>query len=125
MLLNYPSYLEEHHYFDDSFRVYEKAVILFVYPQLQVIWNTYIEKFMARYEGSKIELLGDMFENAVSKVWDLTTCSMCGCHLVRNVLPLGTGGVCARALHQIRENGGRAWPYAVSQNLFLHTSLLQ
>jgi pre-mRNA-splicing factor SYF1 len=68
MILNYASYLEEHHYFDDSFRVYEKAVTMFVYPQLRIIWLTYIDKFIARYGATKIERLRDMFENALSSV---------------------------------------------------------
>ena len=68
MMLNYASYLEEKQYFDDSFRVYEKAVTMFVFPQLRVIWLTYFDKFIARFGGTKIERLRDMFENAVTNI---------------------------------------------------------
>lgn len=65
MVMNYASYLEEHNYFEDAFRVYEKGVSLFTYPQLKHIWMTYIDKFIARYRGNKIERLRDMFEQCL------------------------------------------------------------
>lgn len=67
-MLNYATYLEERNYFDDSFRVYEKAVTMFVFPPLRIIWITYIDKFVERYGGTKIERLRDMFENALTQV---------------------------------------------------------
>jgi pre-mRNA-splicing factor SYF1 len=63
--LNYADYLEENNYFEDSFRVYEQAVSLFTYPQLKVVWIRYLDKFIARYGGSKLERLRDMFEQAL------------------------------------------------------------
>lgn len=72
IMLNYATYLEERNYFDDSFRVYEKAVTMFVFPQLRIIWLTYIDKFVERYAGTKIERLRDMFENALTQVPDDT-----------------------------------------------------
>lgn len=81
MCLNFASFLEEHNFFEDSFRVYEKAVVrmittalflfifsewlslekkstllkaLFGFPQVKPIWLLYLDKFMARYGGSKL-----------------------------------------------------------------------
>lgn len=34
MALNYAAFLEEHAFFEDSFRVYEQAVALFGFPQV-------------------------------------------------------------------------------------------
>lgn len=68
MCLNYASFLEEHNFFEDSFRVYERAVLLFTFPHVKVIWMSYLDKFIARYEGTKLERLRDLFEQAVSAV---------------------------------------------------------
>jgi len=68
MALNYAAFLEEHNYFEDSFRVYERAVSLFSFPHVKPIWMTYIDKFTARYQGTKLERLRDLFEQAVSNV---------------------------------------------------------
>ncbi len=68
MAINYANFLEEHHYFEDSFQVYEKAVSLFEFPQLKTIWMTYLDKFTERYGGLKLERLRDLFEQAVVKV---------------------------------------------------------
>mmetsp|Transcript_13419 Transcript_13419/g.21996 ORF Transcript_13419/g.21996 Transcript_13419/m.21996 type:complete len:907 (-) Transcript_13419:204-2924(-) len=68
MVLNYSMFLEENNFFEDSFRVFERAVVLFDYPHVKTLWLTYIDKFIARYEGSKLERLRDLFEQAVCNV---------------------------------------------------------
>jgi pre-mRNA-splicing factor SYF1 len=68
MIMNYASYLEEREFFEDSFAVYERAVALFSYPQVKKIWLEYIEKFIMRYGGGKLERLRDLFEQAIVKV---------------------------------------------------------
>ena len=68
MMLNLASYFEEHDFFEDSFRAYEEAVSLFQYPHVKELWFAYIDKFIARYEGSKIERLRDIFEQALKGV---------------------------------------------------------
>jgi pre-mRNA-splicing factor SYF1 len=68
MVLNYATYLEERDFFEDSFRVYERAVVLFAFPEVKRIWLEYLDKFMGRYGGSKLERLRDLFEQAVAKV---------------------------------------------------------
>ena len=68
MALNYATFLEEHDFFEDSFRVYERAVSIFSFPHVKKIWLTYLDKFIARYEGTKQERLRDLFEQAVANV---------------------------------------------------------
>ena len=68
MVLNYASYLEEHDFFEDSFRVYEKGVSLFRFPHVKDIWLAYLQKFSERYGGTKLERARDMFEQSVEKV---------------------------------------------------------
>lgn len=68
MALNYAAYLEENNFFENSFRVYERAIVLFEWPNVKPLWLTYLNKFMARYAGSKLERLRDLFEQATSKV---------------------------------------------------------
>jgi pre-mRNA-splicing factor SYF1 len=66
ILLNYTKYLEEHHFYEDSFHIFEKGLILFSFPSLRIIWLEYVQKFLARYEGKKLERLRDLFEQFLS-----------------------------------------------------------
>ena len=68
MVLNYAAFLEERNFYEDSFKVFERAIALFTFPHVKVIWNSYLDSFLSRYEGSKIERLRDLFEQAVSNV---------------------------------------------------------
>lgn len=68
MALNYAAFLEENFYYEDSFKVYEKSVAMFEFPQVKKIWLTYLDKFVARYEGTKLERLRDLYEQAIAKV---------------------------------------------------------
>lgn len=61
-MLNYAAYLEEHNCFEEAFRVYEKGVNAFSFPASREIWLQYINHFVARYKGSKIERARDIFE---------------------------------------------------------------
>ena len=65
MCLNYAAYLEEANFFEDSFKVYERSLDLFTFPQAKIIWIRYIEKFLERYGGSKMERVRDLFEQSV------------------------------------------------------------
>ncbi|CAM9403150.1 unnamed protein product [Chrysoparadoxa australica] len=68
MILNFGSFLEENKYFEESFRAYEKGVSVFGFPHVLPIWHRYLDKFVERYGGSKLERARDMFEQAVSTV---------------------------------------------------------
>ena len=66
-IINFAQFLEEQHYYEDAFRVYERGVELFTYPVAFELWNVYLSKFVARYGGSKLERARDMFEQALDK----------------------------------------------------------
>ncbi len=68
MCLNFANFLEENNFFEDSFRVYERAVLLFTFPHVKPIWLQYLDKFIARYEGTKLERLRDLFEQSIKDI---------------------------------------------------------
>ncbi|KAH0445268.1 hypothetical protein IEQ34_025524 [Dendrobium chrysotoxum] len=49
VIVNYARFLEEHDYYEDSFRVYERGVDVFTYPIAFELWNIYLAKFIQRY----------------------------------------------------------------------------
>ncbi|XP_010244955.1 PREDICTED: pre-mRNA-splicing factor SYF1 [Nelumbo nucifera] len=67
IIINYALLLEEHKYFEDAFKVYERGVKIFKYPHVKDIWVTYLSKFVKRYGKTKLERARELFENAVEK----------------------------------------------------------
>ncbi|RKP25068.1 hypothetical protein SYNPS1DRAFT_7404, partial [Syncephalis pseudoplumigaleata] len=65
IVVNYAAYLEDHHYFEEGFKVYERGIALFGYPVAFELWNIYLTKFVSRYGGSKLERARDLFEQAL------------------------------------------------------------
>eukprot|EP00004_Rigifila_ramosa_P016307 TRINITY_DN3858_c0_g1_i1.p1 TRINITY_DN3858_c0_g1~~TRINITY_DN3858_c0_g1_i1.p1 ORF type:complete len:849 (-),score=230.83 TRINITY_DN3858_c0_g1_i1:69-2333(-) len=68
IILNYATFLEEHKYFEESFRVYEKGVSIFVWPAVKEIWLAYLDKFVARFGAKKLERARDLYEQALDKI---------------------------------------------------------
>jgi pre-mRNA-splicing factor SYF1 len=66
MVLNYAAYLEDREYWEESFRVFEKGVSLFQFPHAKPIWTAYLDKFVARYKGTKLERARDLFEQVLT-----------------------------------------------------------
>ncbi|KAI9731316.1 MAG: pre-mRNA-splicing factor syf1 [Cirrosporium novae-zelandiae] len=67
-VVNYAQLLEEKHYFEDSFRIYERGLDLFSYPVAFELWNMYLTKIVERSSVDRkisIERLRDLFEQAV------------------------------------------------------------
>jgi pre-mRNA-splicing factor SYF1 len=62
-VVNYANLLEEHKYFEDSFKIFERGLDLFSYPVAFELWNLYLTKAVDREIG--IERLRDLFEQAV------------------------------------------------------------
>lgn len=62
-VVNYANLLEEHHYYEDSFKIYERGLDLFSYPVAFELWNLYLTKAVDR--KISIERLRDLFEQAV------------------------------------------------------------
>ncbi|ONM60140.1 Tetratricopeptide repeat (TPR)-like superfamily protein [Zea mays] len=67
IILNYAYLLEEHKYFEDAFKVYERGVKIFKYPHVKAIWVTYLTKFVHRYKRSKLERARELFHEAVQQ----------------------------------------------------------
>lgn len=67
IILNYAFLLEEHKYFEDAFKVYERGVKVFKYPHVKDIWVTYLSKFVKRYGKTKLERARELFEHAIEK----------------------------------------------------------
>lgn len=67
IIINYAMLLEEHKYFEDAFKVYERGVKIFKYPHVKDIWVTYLSKFVKRYGKTKLERARELFEHAVEK----------------------------------------------------------
>lgn len=65
IIINYGLFLEEHNYFEEAFRAYEKGIALFKWPNVYDIWNTYLTKFLKRYGGTKLERARDLFEQCL------------------------------------------------------------
>jgi len=65
-IANYAALLEEHNYFEESFKIYERGLDLFSYPVAFEIWNLYLPKAIDRKIG--IERLRDLFEQAVEDI---------------------------------------------------------
>ncbi|KAI9749657.1 MAG: pre-mRNA-splicing factor syf1 [Lichina confinis] len=62
-VVNYASLLEEHRYFEDSYRIYERGLELFSYPVAFELWNLYLTKAVDR--RMDMERLRDLFEQAI------------------------------------------------------------
>jgi pre-mRNA-splicing factor SYF1 len=65
LILNYAEFLEEHKYFEDSFKAFEKGVTLFKWPYSVPIWHTYLNKFFARYGFRKLDRARDLLEHCL------------------------------------------------------------
>ena len=64
-VLNFASLLQEKGYYEEAFRVYERGVQTFMFPNSREIWLAYLQKFIARYGGDKLERTRDLFEEAL------------------------------------------------------------
>ncbi|GMH85499.1 hypothetical protein TrST_g10493 [Triparma strigata] len=69
IVLNFADFLTEAKYFEEAFAAYEKGLALFYFPQPQAkpIWAAYLEKFHARYGGTKVERSRDLYERCLEK----------------------------------------------------------
>ncbi|KAL7329289.1 pre-mRNA-splicing factor syf1 [Mucor circinelloides] len=66
-IVNYATFLEENQYFEESFKVYERGIELFGWPIAFELWNIYLERFLKRYGGTKLERARDLFEQALEE----------------------------------------------------------
>ncbi|KAK0627696.1 hypothetical protein B0T14DRAFT_423997 [Immersiella caudata] len=62
-VVNYANLMEEHKYYEESFKIYERGLDLFSYPVAFELWNLYLTRATDR--KISIERLRDLFEQAV------------------------------------------------------------
>jgi tetratricopeptide (TPR) repeat protein len=62
-IINFAAFLTEHKYFEESLSVYERGIELFGFPHpgAKMLWRTYIDAFLKRYKGTKVERLRNIF----------------------------------------------------------------
>uniref|UniRef100_A0A1I8GF51 Pre-mRNA-splicing factor SYF1 n=2 Tax=Macrostomum lignano TaxID=282301 RepID=A0A1I8GF51_9PLAT len=65
IVINYAVMLEESAYFEEAFRVYERGIALFKWPNVEELWKTYLIHFSDRYGGAKLERARDLFEQCL------------------------------------------------------------
>ncbi|KAI9281887.1 hypothetical protein BY458DRAFT_486749 [Sporodiniella umbellata] len=66
-IVNYATFLDENQYFEESYKVYERGIELFGWPIAFELWNIYLDRFLKRYGGSKLERSRDLFEQALDQ----------------------------------------------------------
>ncbi|KAG0174800.1 pre-mRNA-splicing factor syf1 [Apophysomyces sp. BC1034] len=67
VVVNYATFLQENQYFEESFKVYERGIELFGWPIAFELWNIYLQRFITRYGGDKLERARDLFEQSLDK----------------------------------------------------------
>jgi len=65
-ILNFAERLWKHQAFEEAFKAYERGVHIFQHPHVMVIWMTYINRFLKRYDDSRIERARELFDQAIS-----------------------------------------------------------
>ncbi|EPT27376.1 XPA binding protein 2 family protein [Toxoplasma gondii ME49] len=68
LVINYAHFLEEHRFFEESFKVYERGIAAFCWPHLNDLWLMYLTKFVSRYGSSKLERARELFQQATASV---------------------------------------------------------
>jgi len=68
MVMNAGRHLEKKRHFEDAFRIYERAVATFPWPAVLAVWTVYLDRFVSRFGGKKLERARDLFEEALQKV---------------------------------------------------------
>ena len=67
-VLNYASFLQKNNYFEESYRVYERALVQFEWPHVYEIWCCYLSSIIERYSDTKVERIRDLFEQVLKGV---------------------------------------------------------
>ena len=59
---NFADFLQRNKFFKESFRVYERAVLLFDWPRVYEIWIIYLTKIIEKFAGTKVERIRHFFQ---------------------------------------------------------------
>lgn len=66
VVLNFAKFLEESQYYEQAFRVYERGVALFQWPNVYSIWSTYLVRHVRFLSKTKkLDRLRDLFEQCL------------------------------------------------------------
>eukprot|EP01060_Flectonema_neradi_P037284 TRINITY_DN7467_c0_g4_i1.p1 TRINITY_DN7467_c0_g4~~TRINITY_DN7467_c0_g4_i1.p1 ORF type:complete len:797 (+),score=112.76 TRINITY_DN7467_c0_g4_i1:72-2462(+) len=68
ILLNYASLLKDKSEWEEAFKIYQQGIALFQWPIVHDVWVEYIDCFVRRLKGGKVERTRDLLEQCVSKV---------------------------------------------------------
>ena len=60
-VLNFTRFLQANNFFEESFKVYERAIQMFKWPHVYDIWINYLSKVIQRLAGSKVERVRHLF----------------------------------------------------------------
>lgn len=64
-ILNFATFLSEQKYFEESFSAYERGIEIFEFPGVKLIWKAYVDSFLKRYGGTKLERTRDLFQRCL------------------------------------------------------------
>jgi pre-mRNA-splicing factor SYF1 len=64
-VLNFSSYLKDRKYWEESFAAYERGLAMFQFPASKVLWMSYLQDFLERYQGTQIERVRDLFDRCL------------------------------------------------------------
>jgi pre-mRNA-splicing factor SYF1 len=66
-VLNFGSFLTEQKYFEESLTAYERGIELFAFPHAgaRLLWKAYLEAFLNRYKGTKVERARNLFQRCL------------------------------------------------------------
>lgn len=67
-ILNFCSFLTEQKYFEESYSAYERGIEQFDFPHVgaKLLWKSYLESFIGRYSGTKIERTRHLFQRCLA-----------------------------------------------------------
>jgi len=65
--LNYCKFLQQNSFFEEAFRVYERALEVFPWPHCYELWLAYLRHLTERYGEEKLERIRDLFEQVLVK----------------------------------------------------------
>ena len=68
IVLNYASLLKEKNEWEEAFKIYQQGIALFQWPLVHDVWVEYIDCFVRRFKGGKVERTRDLLEQCVAKV---------------------------------------------------------
>lgn len=66
ILINYIEFLEKHQYFEQSYKVFEQALSIFNVQSQYMLYINYLQRFINRYKGEKLERTRDLFEKCIN-----------------------------------------------------------